>query len=234
MKPDNKGSNGRKQPKRTLVDHVYHEIQNRILYNIWGTGYQALEQELCEELGVSRTPVREALIRLQRDGLVNVVPRHGMRVLPISATDIQQIYQILTSLESLAVELAAARDLSAKDYKSLDIALKAMKIAQDASDLKAWAQADEDFHYHLVELSANRILIELVDSFWGRAQRARLTMLSIRNNPINSTQDHAKIVDAIRRGDSARARELIEGHRKRGASDLTDLMEKHLNILQLS
>ena len=109
-----------------------------------------------------------------------------------------------------------------------------MKIAQDASDLKAWAQADEDFHYHLVALSANRILIELVDSFWGRAQRARLTMLSIRNNPINSTQDHAKIVDAIRRGDSARARELIEGHRKRGASDLTELMEKHLNILQLS
>ena len=62
-----------KKPKKTLVDRVYHEIQNRILYNIWGTGYQALEQELSEELGVSRTPVREALIRLQRDGLVKVV-----------------------------------------------------------------------------------------------------------------------------------------------------------------
>lgn len=234
MNAASKGSNGRKAPKKTLVDHVYHEIQNRILYNIWGTGYQALEQELCEELGVSRTPVREALIRLQRDGLVNVVPRHGMRVLPISATDIQQIYQILTSLESLAVELAAARKLSVRDYKSLDNALKEMKLAQDASDLKAWAQADENFHYHLVVLSGNRILIELVDSFWGRAQRARLTMLSIRNNPIVSTQDHAKIVDAIRRRDGFRARELIEVHRKRGASDLSELMEKHLNILQLS
>jgi len=227
------GANGRK-PKRTLVDHVYHEIQHRILYNIWGTGYQALEQELCEELGVSRTPVREALIRLQRDGLVNVIPRHGMRVLPISATDIQQIYQILTSLESLAVELAAARKLPAKEFKSLESALKEMKLAQEASDLKAWAQADENFHYYLVVLSGNRILIELVDSFWGRAQRARLTMLSIRNNPIVSTQDHAKIVDAIRRGDGLRARELIEMHRKRGASDLSELMEKHLNILQLS
>lgn len=223
-----------KKPKKTLVDRVYHEIQNRILYNIWGTGYQALEQELSEELGVSRTPVREALIRLQRDGLVKVVPRHGMRVLPISATDIQQIYQILTSLESLAVELAASRKLSAKEFKSLDSTLKEMKIAQDASDLKAWAQADENFHYHLVELSGNRILTEVVDNFWGRAQRARLTMLSIRNNPVNSTQEHAKIVDAVRRSDGLRARELVEAHRKRGASDLSELMEKHLNILQLS
>ena len=223
-----------KKPKKTLVDRVYHEIQNRILYNIWGTGYQALEQELSEELGVSRTPVREALIRLQRDGLVKVVPRHGMRVLPISATDIQQIYQILTSLESLAVELAASRKLSAKEFKSLDSALKEMKIAQDAADLKAWAQADENFHYHLVELSGNRILTEVVDNFWGRAQRARLTMLSIRNNPVNSTQEHAKIVDAIRRSDGLHARELVEAHRKRGASDLSELMEKHLNILQLS
>ncbi len=222
------------KPKKTLVDRVYHEIQNRILYNIWGTGYQALEKELSEELGVSRTPVREALIRLQRDGLVKVVPRHGMRVLPISATDIQQIYQILTSLESLAVELAASRKLSAKEFKSLDSALKEMKTAQDASDLKAWAQADENFHYHLVELSGNRILTEVVDNFWGRSQRARLTMLSIRNNPVNSTQEHAKIVDAIRCCDGLRARELVEAHRKRGASDLSELMEKHLNILQLS
>lgn len=58
------------------------------------------EQELAAELGVSRTPVREALIRLQRDGLVKVIPRHGMRVQPISAVDVQEIYEILTSLGS--------------------------------------------------------------------------------------------------------------------------------------
>ena len=111
MRPGTKIARSRK-PK-TLVDRVYNEIQNRILYNVWGTGHQALEQELADELNVSRTPVREALVRLQRDGLVKVVPRHGMRVLPISLTDIQEIHQILTSLEALAVELAATRRLSA-------------------------------------------------------------------------------------------------------------------------
>lgn len=68
MKSDTARPQSRK-PK-TLVDRVYNEIQNKILYNVWGTGHHALEQELAEELGVSRTPVREALARLQRDGLV--------------------------------------------------------------------------------------------------------------------------------------------------------------------
>lgn len=232
MKVAPKRSN--KSKPNTLVDRVYHEIQNKILNNTWSTGHQALEQELAEELGVSRTPVREALMRLERDGLVKVVPRHGMRVLPISLTDVLEIYQILTSLESLAVELAAARKLSAKELQFLERASQAMNKAHEASDLKAWAQADEDFHYHLVELSGNRILTEMVDNFWGRAQRARLTMLSLRNSPTNSTREHVKLLDAIRNGDGALARETLEAHRRRGASDLSQLMEQHQTILDLS
>lgn len=224
----------KKSKPETLVDRVYHEIQNKILNNTWSTGHQALEQELAEELGVSRTPVREALMRLERDGLVKVVPRHGMRVLPISLTDVLEIYQILTSLESLSVELAAARKLSAKELQFLERASQAMNKAHEASDLKAWAQADEDFHYHLVELSGNRILTEMVDNFWARAQRARLTMLSLRNSPTNSTREHAKLLDAIRNGDGALARETLEAHRRRGASDLKQLMEQHQTILDLS
>jgi DNA-binding GntR family transcriptional regulator len=227
----------RRMPKarkpKTLVDRVYHEIQNRILYNIWGTGHHALEQELAQELGVSRTPVREALIRLQRDGLVEVVPRHGMRVLPISSIDVQEIYQILTSLEALAVELAAARKLGAKELDALNRASQEMKAAHETSDIKAWAQADEDFHCRLVELSGNRILTEVVDNFWGRAQRARMTMLSLRKSTADSTREHAKLVDAIRKGDGALARETLEAHRRRGISNLSKLIEQHRNFLLL-
>lgn len=226
-----------KKPKsrkpKTLVDRVYHEIQNRILYNIWGTGHQALEQELAEELGVSRTPVREALIRLQRDGLVKVIPRHGMRVLPISPTDIQEIHQILTGLESLAVELAASRKLSAKELKSLEQSTKEMEVAHNASDIKAWAEADENFHCRLVELSGNRILTEVVDNFWGRAQRARLTMLSMRKSTEESTLEHANLVEAIRQGQGALAREILEAHRNRGIKNLDKLIEQHRNALLL-
>ena len=231
MRPGTKIARSRK-PK-TLVDRVYNEIQNRILYNVWGAGHQALEQELADELNVSRTPVREALVRLQRDGLVKVVPRHGMRVLPISLTDIQEIHQILTSLEALAVELAATRRLSAKELEWLERSMQKMNEAHEKSDIKAWAQADEDFHCNLVDFSGNRILIEVVENFWNRAQRARLTMLSMRKSTEESIQEHSRLVEAIRNGESALAREILEMHRKRGITNLTKLMEESRNVLPL-
>jgi DNA-binding GntR family transcriptional regulator len=227
------GSSPQGRRPESLVVRVYHEIQNRILYKIWDTGFQAMEQELADELGVSRTPVREALIRLQRDGLVKVVPRHGMRVLPISLADIQEIYQILTSLEGLAVELAAARQLSPKELDLLERSTRKMNDAHAKSDIKAWAQADEDFHCSLVDLSGNRNLIEVVDNFWSRAKRARLTMLALRKSTTESTQEHARLVDAIRSGEPAKAREILENHRRRGITNLTKLMEERRDILLL-
>ncbi|MDR1935226.1 MAG: GntR family transcriptional regulator [Candidatus Accumulibacter sp.] len=225
MKSDAKRRHSRKPT--TLVDRVYQEIQNKILNNVLGAGYQALEQELAEEMGISRTPVREALIRLQRDGLVEVVPRHGMRVLPISLTDIQEIHEILTSLEGLAVGLAAARRLSPKELDLLDRSTKKMDEAHEKSDLKAWAQADEDFHCNLIELSGNRILVEVADNFWNRAKRARLTMLSLRqSSTVESIQEHVRLIEAIRNGESAKAREILEYHRKRGITNLKKLMEE--------
>ena len=211
---------------KTLVDRVYHEIQNRILYNVWRTGHQALEQELAAELGVSRTPVREALIRLQHDGLVKVVPRHGMRVLPISLKDVQEISQILTSLEALAVELAATRKPSDKELDILEKANQKMNVAHKKSDIKAWAQADEDFHCGLFELSENCILIEVVDNFWGRAQRVRLAMLALSKSTEKATEEHANLAQAIRNGNSSLARQILEKHRGREINDLTKLVEE--------
>jgi DNA-binding GntR family transcriptional regulator len=69
-------------PRGSLVDTAYEALRRRILDNTYPPGHQALEQALAAELGISRTPLREALIRLQKEGLVEVIPRHGMRVLP--------------------------------------------------------------------------------------------------------------------------------------------------------
>ena len=91
----------------SLVDDAYLAIRRRILDNVYPPGHQALEGDLAGELGISRTPVREALIRLANEGLVEVVPRHGMRVLPVSPTDMREIYVVLTALESAAAELLA-------------------------------------------------------------------------------------------------------------------------------
>ena len=216
-----------------LSIQISKKLEDDIIYGFYLPGTKLDEQELCERYGASRTPIREALSRLQRDGLVKVIPRHGMRVLPISLTDIQEIYQILTSLESLAVELAAARKLTAKELEFLERATQKMNVAHEASDIKTWAQADEDFHYHLVELAGNRILTDVAGSFWSRAQRARLTLLSRRKSTAESTLEHAKLVDAIRQGDSRLARETLENHRRRGIQNLTELMAQEQNVLRL-
>ena len=217
---------------KSLVDRIYHDIQDKILYKVWPDGHQVLEQELAEELGVSRTPVREALVRLQRDGLIKVTPRHGMRVLPMLPIDVREIYEILSSLESLAVSLAAERKPSAKEFEPLEQINQQMKTSHDASDIKGWAQADEVFHYHLVELSGNRILTDVHENFWVRAQRARLSMLSLMTPPARSTQEHTLLLEAIRNGDAALAKDRVEAHLEHIISFVKNLKEPDHNILR--
>ncbi|MEP7276617.1 MAG: GntR family transcriptional regulator, partial [Betaproteobacteria bacterium] len=148
----------------SLVESAYQTMRRRILDNVWPPGHRALEQELALELRMSRTPVREALIRLQKEGLVEVVPRHGMSVLPVSADDMRDIYEMLTALEAMAAELAVRRKPSEAQLKPLLDASRDMGRALKANDLDAWAAADERFHQHLVALSGNRLVIDAVQN----------------------------------------------------------------------
>ena len=95
----------------TAAEAAYQRLRAMILDNLLPPGTQRLEAELALELGMSRTPVREAMLRLQQEGLVSVTPRHGMRVAPISVADMRDIYDVLESLEPKAAELLARRGL---------------------------------------------------------------------------------------------------------------------------
>ena len=209
------------------VDHVYGLIRRRILDNHWPPGYQALEQTLALELGVSRTPVREALIRLKNEGLVEVVPRHGMRVLPVSAADMKEIYEILTSLEATAAELVALRKPSAAELAPLEKATRDMERSLKKGDLDAWAEADERHHRHLIELCGNRRLAQMVYNYWDRAHRARIFTLRLRPKPVDSTREHLAVVEAIRRGDAIAARDLHRAHRERGSRELLAILDRY-------
>ena len=209
------------------AERAYAEIKRRILDNEMPAGHQALEQELAEALDMSRTPVREALIRLAKEGLVEVRPRHGMRVLPISAEDMREIYQILTSLEATAAELTAARGLSDGELHNLQRAVAEMDEALAAGDLRAWAVADERFHLLLVDYAGNERLRALVGSFWEQAHRVRMATLRLRPPPKDSNKDHAAVVDAIARRDPGDAVRIHREHRSRAGQMLVDLVKTH-------
>jgi DNA-binding GntR family transcriptional regulator len=209
-----------------MADSAYAQIRSRILENVWPPGHQALEQDVALALGMSRTPVHEALMRLQGEGLVQVIPRHGMRVLPVSPTDMREIYQILTALECLAAELLASRNPDAKELKPLVDATKAMDKALKADDMDAWAAADERFHAHLVQLAGNRHLAATVANYWDRAHRARMFSLRLRPKPVNSTQEHMQMVERLLAGDAAGAAGVTRAHRERASRELVALFER--------
>ena len=211
----------------SLVESAYQTMRRRVIDNVWPPGYRALEQELALALGMSRTPMREALVRLKNEGLVELIPRHGMRVLPVSADDMRDIYEMLTALEPMAAELAVRRRPSKAQLQPLLDASRDMERALKTDDLDAWATADESFHRHLVALSGNRLIIDAVQNCSDRAHRARIVTLRMRPKPIHSTREHIDVVEKIRAGDGRAAFDAQRAHRERGARELLAILEHY-------
>lgn len=211
----------------SLVESAYQTMRRRVIDNVWPPGYRALEQELALALGMSRTPMREALVRLKNEGLVELIPRHGMRVLPVSADDMRDIYEMLTALEPMAAELAVRRRPSKAQLQPLLDASRDMERALKTDDLDTWAVADESFHSHLVALSGNRLIIDAVQNCSDRAHRARIVTLRMRPKPIHSTREHIDVVEKMRAGDGRAAFDAQRAHRERGARELLAILEHY-------
>ncbi len=210
-------------------DAVYLKLKQAILDNRYPPGAQILESQIATEFEASRTPVREAFVRLQQEGLLEIVPRHGVRISALSPSDMREIYEILMSLEPTAVELLVARKPDRSELSGLVTACDDMEKALEGSqpDLVAWAMADERFHMSLAKLCGNRRLAAMILTVWDQAHRARMFTLSLRPLPLQSTAEHRAVVDAILAGDGERARDLYFAHRKRGGQELTTIIERH-------
>lgn len=208
----------------TLI--AYERIKRMILDNTLSPGDQVLEQVLADEIQLSRTPVREALVRLKQEGLIEVVPRHGIRVLPLSSDDMQEIYEILIALEPKATEMLTLRKPSKEEISPLIKACDDMEKALAKDDLQMWASADADFHSSLIALSGNKRLAAMVSMVWEQSHRARMFTLRLRPKPIQSTKEHKKIVEAILSGNAIKARDLYREHRETAAKAMMKLIRE--------
>ena len=213
--------------KISMPNRAYNEIKRLILDNELPSNTIMLEQELAELLEMSRTPVREALIRLSNEGMVEVRPRHGMRVLPLSANDMTEIYDILTALEAKAAEIVATHGLTKKQIKQLTNSADDMDTALTNNDLTGWGNADENFHQLLVEFSENHRLINIVNTFWDQSHRVRMLTLHLRPKPTKSNLDHRKVIEAIKKQDPELARNTHREHRRKSGKMLVELLKKN-------
>ncbi|MCG8547882.1 MAG: GntR family transcriptional regulator [Alphaproteobacteria bacterium] len=212
--------------KLSRVDDAYERLKAEILENRMPPGFQGTEPEIAQRLDMSRTPVREALIRLQSDGLIELIPRRGVRVLPVAPSDMQEIYQLLTVLEPEAAGEVARVGLSAAQIAALEAATAEMDQALKEDDLDKWAAADDRFHRELLRCNGNSRLSAFVNTLFDQAHRARMVTLRLRDVPWKSTEEHQEILAALIAGDSKRTRKVFRAHRERAAAELLDVLEK--------
>ena len=178
---------------------------------------------------MSRTPVREAAVRLEQEGLLTIVPRHGVQISSLSPSDMREIYEVLLSLEPTAVELFTSQQPGPHALAPIVEACERMERALRKSppDMKEWILADAAFHSLLVTMCGNRRLTAMVMTVSGQAHRARMFTLPLRPIPHQSTSEHRSVLEAVMKGDAHLARKLYENHRRRGAQAMMDLIEHH-------
>jgi DNA-binding GntR family transcriptional regulator len=217
----------RPRQRRSFTEQAYREIRRQILDNEMPAGFQITEQDLALRLRMSRTPTREALVHLAGEGLIEIWPRHGMRVKHVSVADLREIHHILGALEVAAARLAARRKLPADQARALRRSVADMERTAEAGDMRAWVVADTDFHRALAEASGNRRLADTAATYWNQVHRLRMITLRMREKPTASNRDHQAVVEAILKGDSDTAARLHREHWDWSGEMLIDLLEKH-------
>ncbi len=213
--------------KRSATERAYCELKFKIRENLMVPGTQYLEAELAAMLGMSRTPVREACIRLAEEGALEIRPRHGVRILPLSPNDMKEIYVVLSDLESVAAGIVAKNGLNAEQFEALENSLAAMDTALNDGMLEQWVREDEAFHKLIVKFSGNRRLAQVVGMFWDQIHRARMITLKMRPVPHDINQEHHDLLDAIKMGDSERARDIHYKSRARAGDLIVGLLGKY-------
>jgi DNA-binding GntR family transcriptional regulator len=218
----------------SLVDEAYAALKQAIRDTVFAPGYQGSEQEIAVRLGMSRTPVHEAIIRLQEDGLVRVLSKRGVLICPLAPQDIREIYEVVIAVESMAAELLAALPdaTRAAVADELEAASAAMDETLAQGDLPGWAEADELFHRLLVERCGNGRLRRIAQTVTDQAHRARMLTLRLRARPVDSAQAHRLIIAAVRAGDAGEAHRYARAHRVAARDEIVPLIE-HIGLRQL-
>jgi len=216
-------------PKASLVENAYVALKAAILSNTFPPGYQAAESDVASQLGMSRTPVHEAAIRLQAEGLVEVQPRKGILVCAISSADIREIYELTMAFEGMAADVLARQARSAtKDLvlDRLEAETCSMEAALRKGDLDRWAAADDQFHRLLTGECGNNRLARMAGTIRDQTHRTRLLTVRLRPKPVNAAVEHRAIIEAIRIGDIRAAAENAAEHRRRASEIMIPLLEK--------
>ena len=200
---------------RPLSERVYEQLRDQIVTGELPADSKVHQEAVAAEMGVSRTPVREALSRLAQEDLVTLVPGNGYLVNELLDEDVSNVYEVRQSLEVSAARLAC-RHHNRLSIARLEVLVEEMRAA-DPSDASVQFELNRRFHYALNEPCGNPLMMKMIDALWDHPIHRRITTAYIQggDNTAETVAEHCAIVDAVRANDEAL---------------LVDIMTKHLTV----
>ncbi|WP_198164503.1 GntR family transcriptional regulator [Rhodoplanes sp. Z2-YC6860] len=210
MSPPN-GSSGRLQSGASLTERAYAEIRHRVMTLAYKPGEFLNETRICTELGLGRTPVHEALHRLQVEGLVQIVPRKGVMIRTDSLNDVIALIETRMVVEPAGIALAAQRAQS-HHVRALQTLLKQAKQAIKDGDRAGYMALDSKFHNEIVSATENSVLADVMRMLHQRASRIwQLQLWTDADLQLTQTE-HEAIFDALKCGDPEAAASAARAH----------------------
>ncbi|MDD4159347.1 MAG: GntR family transcriptional regulator [Synergistaceae bacterium] len=214
----------------TSSDFVYHELRTRIVNKQLKPGERLPEVKISNEMGVSRTPVREALRRLASEGLVRIIPNSGARVAAPSAAEIEGAYDVRQYLEALSVQLACRKGIDRRMAERFEEVLKDEESSFIARDIQSSLEANNNFHRLIANASKNIVLIEYVENIILRTNVYILFYDPFTEENNYSSEEHRRILASIMSGDEKSADSLMKEHLRHSHAVLEKPYERR-NIL---
>ena len=194
-----------------LRDVVFNTLRRAILRGELKPGERLMEIQLANKLGVSRTPIREAIRKLELEGLVLMIPRKGAEVAEITEKNLRDVLEVRCALEELAVQLACDR-IDGKRMQELLGAAAHFRDILGKADITELGEADEAFHDVIFQATDNQRLIQLLNNLREQMYRYRIEYLKKKECYPQLLEEHAAIIQAIREHDKAKATEITMQH----------------------
>ena len=210
------------QPLREVVCEA---LRDAIRRGILEPGERLMEVQVADELGISRTPVREAIRKLEQEGYVIMMPRRGTYVADVSESDVKEIFEIRSALEALATGLAARR-IEPDELKMLEGYLTEIEGYIKANDIEKIVETDIKFHGLLYQVSRNERLVAIVSNLKEQLARFRTLSMSYPGRLQETLEEHSEMVEAIANGDVSAARDAAEHHMERAEKTLLKALRK--------
>jgi len=212
-----------------LSKKVYHILKKEIIKGSFKPGDKVLEGKIAEQMGISRTPVREAIRELATEGFVILSPNQGVVVRSVSAENIREVLQIHSALEGLAARLSC-EVINEEGLKELENYANKMEELVNKKDSSSYSEIDLKFHELIVNNCGNKRLIQMRKNISDQAQRYRIGSLSIPRRLKESLKEHQKILKAFKTKDPKKADSTSQKHIQNALKNiLIKVIEKQEN-----